>query len=326
MRVFRNISGKLIAITMALFLVAGNVFLSPARAETPYRIGDVVLFGHYEQDGNTLNGDEPIEWIVCDICGDKTLLVSRYILDSQCYSENDGKGIWEISFIRKWLNDKFLNEAFTGSEQKYIVSAPEHSGNFELSHDDVIEDKVFLLSYAEAWTYFGNLRQRQTAPTKYAKNRKLSVNKGYSCWWLRTAGAFSSDAADVMSTGALKSHEASKKQGIRPAMWIQGSADLSLTGANVGIKTGTPGTVPWVSLPALYEMEWRETKESSTFFYIGYSKSTNTLGVIFYPDYTVGYYLDFPEEEWKNFSSAKSKGTYFNSSIKGIYEYSRGED
>lgn len=42
------------------------------------RVGDTVMFGQYEQDGNLDNGSEPIAWQVLDVQGGKALLMSRY--------------------------------------------------------------------------------------------------------------------------------------------------------------------------------------------------------------------------------------------------------
>ena len=50
----------------------------------PYRSaskGDTVSFGSYEQDGNTQNGPEPIQWIVLDKIDGQLLLLSADVLD-----------------------------------------------------------------------------------------------------------------------------------------------------------------------------------------------------------------------------------------------------
>ena len=49
------------------------------------KIGDTVSFGSYEQDNNTENGAEAIEWIVLDVEGENVLLLSKYGLDAQAY-------------------------------------------------------------------------------------------------------------------------------------------------------------------------------------------------------------------------------------------------
>lgn len=53
------------------------------------RVGDTVIFGQYEQDGNLDNGSEPIAWQVLDVQGGKALLMSRYALD--CLPFHDEK-------------------------------------------------------------------------------------------------------------------------------------------------------------------------------------------------------------------------------------------
>lgn len=84
-----------------------------------------VVFGHYEQDGNEQNGPEPIEWEI--LCQDDNgyLLVSRYVLDVIRYNEYVGDEsvlsiTWETCTLRKWLNEDFLNSAFSKSEQELI--------------------------------------------------------------------------------------------------------------------------------------------------------------------------------------------------------------
>ena len=58
--------------------------------------GTYVLFGHYEQDGDTSNGPEPIEWIVLDESDGKMLLLSRFILDHKRYNEEPADELtWE---------------------------------------------------------------------------------------------------------------------------------------------------------------------------------------------------------------------------------------
>ena len=67
-------------------------------------IGAVVTFGAYEQDNNTSNGKEKIEWIVLATEGDKSLVISKYILDCQPYNTSRAEVTWEICTLRTWLN------------------------------------------------------------------------------------------------------------------------------------------------------------------------------------------------------------------------------
>ena len=49
--------------------------------------GDCVIFGHYEQDNNTSNGKEDIEWLVLEKEADRMLVISRYVLDAMPYKK-----------------------------------------------------------------------------------------------------------------------------------------------------------------------------------------------------------------------------------------------
>ena len=86
-------------------------------------VGEYVPFGAYEQDSNIANGKETIEWLVLDKQGERILAVSKYILDSQAYrhiAESYTTALWENSFIRDWLNNDFLNAAFSVDERALI--------------------------------------------------------------------------------------------------------------------------------------------------------------------------------------------------------------
>ncbi len=49
---------------------------------------------------------------------------------------------------------------------------------------------------------------------------------------------------------------------------------------------------------------------------IGYEFSTGILEVEFKSDHAIWQYTDFPEYMWHEFSSANSKGKYFNANIR----------
>ena len=50
-------------------------------------VGDTVCFGTYEQDNDTSNGTENIEWKVLAKENNKVLIISKYALDCQVYQE-----------------------------------------------------------------------------------------------------------------------------------------------------------------------------------------------------------------------------------------------
>lgn len=143
-------------------------------------VGSYVTFGNYEQDNDFRNDSEAIEWLVLDVQGSKVLLLSRYGLDAQQYNTEWAGTTWEKSTIRSWLNDSFLNTAFTAEKQEAILTTVVYNNKSEGYSDWDTDggsntlDKVFLLSCAEANKYLGvtygddnNINSRIT-PTAYA--------------------------------------------------------------------------------------------------------------------------------------------------------------
>ena len=195
-------------------------------------VGDIVTFGHYEQDNDTSNGKEAIEWQVLAVDGDKILVISRYGLDTHRFDENYYLG-WNKSEMRSWLNSTFLNEAFTAEEQARIVtttvSTPSYRGKPGGSD---VEDKIWLLSREEVSSYFTSEGDRKTLPTEYAVARgayqsdKL-IGAEYCWWWLRSPGLEWSDASIVNSAGVLSISAVKNGIGVvRPAMWVSLESDV----------------------------------------------------------------------------------------------------
>ena len=142
------------------------VSISTVLAETPITqpfdtIGGIVTFGRYEQDANEENGPEEIEWIVLDVQDRKALLLSRYGLEAKPYNTENTDVTWEICTLRTWLNSDFRNKAFSAEEQSAILTTTVDNSSSQ-GHNDLIsidgnntQDKIFLLSYAEANRYLG---------------------------------------------------------------------------------------------------------------------------------------------------------------------------
>lgn len=186
-------------------------------------VGDTLYFGTYEQDNNTSNGKEEIEWIVLDKTQKSMLLISKYALEFMPYNETYAGNTWENSSMRNWLNDTFLSAAFSGGEQNRIKAT---------SLEDGCIDKVFLLSEDEVGKYFYSDYGRSTAiqcvPTDYAM-AKGAYGAGDSAegeaarwWWLRSPGASSFRVAGIFPDGTDHSSgwPVRDKNCVRPAMWI----------------------------------------------------------------------------------------------------------
>ncbi|MBO6065802.1 MAG: sigma-70 family RNA polymerase sigma factor, partial [Lachnospiraceae bacterium] len=92
----------------------------PKELSSEIQRGSYVLFGSYEQDNNKLNRPEDIEWIVLDCEGDRLLLMSRYVLDAVPFNRDYANVTWETCTLRSWLNDEFINVAFSTEERAMI--------------------------------------------------------------------------------------------------------------------------------------------------------------------------------------------------------------
>ena len=265
-----RVTGFLLAILMMLTLMPYGSFLSYAKEgeednvqteETEalgagYKVGDIIKFGHYEQDGNTTNGKEEIEWEVLAIEGNTALVISKYVLDCQQYHTTWTDITWENCSIRKWLNSIFYNTAFTSSEQNLIptVSLPNAEPWYDLSEGEYTQDKVFLLSVGELRKYyqfntwdddnhFGYCQKLVTEATSYAQSRGVFcyetskdyyddhlVKQGYtediigkngSIWWTRSVldGQWACGIGWAGEGGAYCDC-IENTGGVRPAMYI----------------------------------------------------------------------------------------------------------
>ena len=199
----------------------------PTPIPLPVNVGGYITFGHYEQDNNTGNGKEPIEWLVLEVRGDQALVISRYGLDVRPYNRNYDKVTWETCSLRKWLNGEFLNDAFNPGEQKAIIMTTVDNSNsqgysgWNTRGGKNTEDRIFLLSYAEAWRYFSNDRAGQCLPTRYAAGRSAHTSGSNCEWWLRSPGYFQNNAAGVCTDSSLFTYRVNNNYTcVRPALWI----------------------------------------------------------------------------------------------------------
>ncbi|MBR3740440.1 MAG: TIR domain-containing protein [Clostridia bacterium] len=204
-----------------------------------YSVGDYVTFGHYPQTREG-NDSTPIEWLVLDRGLHKALLISRYALDAKPYNIDDKNTTWEKSTLRAWLNDTFMNKAFTEQEQTGIlltnVDNSISQGYWTTSNENHTQDRIFLLSYTEASKYMdfshsgdGINSKSQVVPTAYAllegasssNDSKTANGAAVGRWWLRSPGRNQSIAMYVDYDGSFSSRSVSNSSVcVRPALWI----------------------------------------------------------------------------------------------------------
>ena len=205
------------------------------------KVGDTVILGSYEQDNNTENGKEDIEWLVLEKEDNKVLVVSKYALDCQVYNEvynTKRKSVtWETCTLRSWLNSYFCKTAFNTQEESFIAETTVIAGKnpeYDTYSGKNTTDKIFLLSINEAEKYFATDEARKCIPTEYAiakgaktlgvDNRFKKDGKATCYWWLRSPGDSDTDAAGVLIDGfvSYQGHDVklANNFAVRPAMWI----------------------------------------------------------------------------------------------------------
>ena len=195
--------------TFILMLLMLSLFSTECNAKPRYQVGNIIEFGSYYQDD--LSSKTPIKWRVLDIQDGKALLISELLLDAKRYNIID-KGItWENSSIRNWLNNEFINQAFSKEEQNEIIltniSNPNNARRGTNGGNNT-QDKIFLLSIDEAEKYFKDDKDRECKTTNYAKQQgawTTNDNKylGNCNWWLRSPGEYQDAAAHVYSDGKV---------------------------------------------------------------------------------------------------------------------------
>lgn len=241
----------LVALCLCVSLLLNGVYVKGYADSSPsdVKIGSYVTFGTYPQEKSGKD-KTPVEWLVLDIDGDNALLISRYCLDAQRYNYSMEYVSWEDCSLRLWLNDTFLNTAFTDEEQSSIlvtdvdnskkqsdILSKERSKSLypnKLVNGNNTKDKIFLLSCAEVTEYFGitteydyyKSPQAHAEVTKYAiAQDALSVSaegKKLGLWWLRSPGAAYNAAASVFCGAQIigTSSVLLTTYSVRPAMWV----------------------------------------------------------------------------------------------------------
>lgn len=225
-------------------------------------IWDCIWFGNYYQSNSTTK--EPIKWRVLSVDGDDAFVLSDKVLDCISYNQFHVDVTWETCGLRSWLNDYFINEAFSANEISVIkntkvINDDNKEWGVEAGNDTY--DKVYLLSISEAEdkAYGFNPEPkvddigRGAIPTSYAVEKGVVLSKelGFEGWcktWLRSPGRSSDEAAYVWASGYIiqgGSWVNNSEHGIRPVMHI----DLASTSEwNYAGTVSSDGTVKEVSI------------------------------------------------------------------------------
>jgi len=225
-----GIAFVIVLITVIIPTVKKNKFITKYGQEVYDKYGlveegEYITFGSYEQDNNTANGKEKIEWLVLEVEDNKALIISKYALDYQGYYTGQ---TWETDPLREWLNSSFIDAAFSSEDQNCIISstvkADENPSASTWPGNDTT-DKAFLLSVTEVNEYFGSNGARRCQGTAYCYAQgAVNEDNGNCNWWLRSPGDDHCSAAyvfyngEVNESGSFETH--AHGIAVRPAMWI----------------------------------------------------------------------------------------------------------
>ena len=220
---------RVFAAVLALCLCMAGAAMAQEEDAEEWRAGGVVMFGSYEQDNVLANGKEPLEWIVLKTEGGRAMLITRYLIDARAYHEAFVNMTWSECTLRQWLNDTFLNEAFSREEQariQEVLVVNDDNPHYSTRGGEDTMDRVFLLSEAELLEFFPEQEQRTCQATEYAKAQGAYVdeNNGNSWWWLRSPGVRPVDACGVRADGRISgygSRDVNRPSGsLRPVIWV----------------------------------------------------------------------------------------------------------
>ena len=239
-----------------------------------------IYFGNYWQsvksEDATDSNKEPVKWRVLSNSGN-LFVVSDQNLDCVEYNSSSEIVTWENCSLRKWLNSRFLDKAFTVQEQGAVLESlvvnEDGAKGSEAGADTY--DKVYLLSIYEVidpdlgfpadWKTKGGTRV--AINTEYTKSKRALTGADMSgAWWLRTPGD-PKNAANVFNAGNVFVRGGDVTNfifAVRPAMNIDASKVLFTSPAEGGKTSGMPGPDAMKELVSYTGSDWKLTIKDDT--------------------------------------------------------------
>ena len=212
---------------------------------------DVIINGSkYHKTENNYFKYEPIKWRVLHYENSEAFLLADAILDSQPYHSENEEIDWEKSSIRAWLNNEFINKAFSNEENKAINTVElinKDNSKYGTQGGKNTSDKLFLLSLSEVdETEESKEYGFWDKKTRKCKNDNFSEETYF--WWLRSPGNSSHDAAGVYYYGWVFGYGYDVQEpagGIRPALYLNLSSSDLFSYARTISSEGTEDAVPY---------------------------------------------------------------------------------
>lgn len=198
-------------------------------------------------------------WRVLDTEDDHALLITEYVIeDRRQYNKEFVNTTWETSYLRTYLNGKFL-QTFSKEEQEDILETQISTlGNvwYDIDGGNDTQDKIFVLSLEEADRYFGDSGDYLNSRIKvrvengeYIDLTEKNKDTYYSYtdffsnaydservaadprdpigwargWWLRSPGNSDDSATFITSDGSaiVSGCAVYNYCGVRPAIWLK---------------------------------------------------------------------------------------------------------
>lgn len=239
-----------------------------------------IYFGNYWQSVKSEDAadsnKEPVKWRVL-ANGGSLFVVSDKNLDCIEYNSSAETVTWEDCSLRKWLNSKFLDKAFSTQEQGAVLESlvvnEDGAKGSEAGADTY--DKVYLLSIYEVidpelgfptdWKDKGGTRVALN--TEYTKSKRAMTGSDMSgAWWLRTPGD-AKNAANVFNAGNVFVRGGNVNNfifAVRPAMNIDASKVLFTSPAEGGKISGVPGADAMKEVVSYTGNDWKLTIKDDT--------------------------------------------------------------
>ncbi|MBO5371555.1 MAG: CAP domain-containing protein [Lachnospiraceae bacterium] len=244
---------------------------------------DRIAFGEYE--GKSLN------WRVLEVEDNYAYILSENIITEKAFHDVLEGTNWENCTLRSWLNNEFYTTAFTEEQQNAIITSyirgDEHGyeGKEGWTEEESIQDKIFLLSYADVRNQSYGFPEFCCYSPDIFKQATCLHELDTEYWILRTTN-FLFDATSVyniwdtgrLGTGMIKNantEHITTPYGIRPVLQL----DLSKGGWEYvdSYKLGHDYTTRYLSSNTKIKVEFQP----------GYS--TYYSGKPFTPKVTVKY-------------------------------------
>jgi hypothetical protein len=143
------------------------------------------------------------------------------------YSDEEKAFLWASIKVRE--EDEKEQQAILMTDVDN--SSAQDNPAFRTTSGNNTQDRIFLISYAEANRYFADNESRRSAPTDYAAARGVKYDRTYEIdgrpcgmWWTRSAGNSQWRVSFSYFWGKLNYTYATKDVvGVRPMLWMDPS-------------------------------------------------------------------------------------------------------